>query len=237
MNQDEIIKQALAAIAPTLEETIKAAAKEAAGEAVGNLLNAFGGAIGKALETATTEAARIGAEIGAKSAVEAVEKERKKFKQGRYDKRFRNTKLLLRNYNTLSQHCTSAVYNAASKVTEGQRLYGENGADDILEALNDILEDDLQVESIMKSAARTQIIMEHVNNMLAIYKIYCERSKRQDDKRHYRVIEAVYLDPQPISPIAIATRENIDKRTVYKDIDAACETLSALIFGIDGVHL
>lgn len=49
------------------------------------------------------------------------------------------------------------------------------------------------------------------------------------------VIEALYLRDRPLSPTAVAEREKIDKRTVYKDVDAACATLSALIFGIDGI--
>ena len=93
----------------------------------------------------------------------------------------------------------------------------------------------LKVESIMKSAARTQLIMRHVNRMLGIYKVVCENSVDEGEQRHYRVIEALYLRDRPLSPTAVAEREKIDKRTVYKDVDAACATLSALIFGIDGI--
>ena len=93
-----------------------------------------------------------------------------------------------------------------------------------MEALDELLEDDLKVESIMKSAARTQIIMRHVNRMLDIYKAVCGNSLDEAEQRD-----------RPLSPAAVAEMESIDKRTVYKDVDAACATLSALIFGIDGI--
>ena len=35
--------------------------------------------------------------------------------------------------------------------------------------------------------------------------------------------------------IACEESQEVCKRTVYKDVDAACATLSALIFGIDGI--
>ena len=73
-----------------------------------------------------------------------------------------------------------------------------------MEALDELLEDDLKVESIMKSAARTQIIMRHVNRMLDIYKVVCENSLDETEQRHYRVIEALYLRDRPLSPAATA---------------------------------
>lgn len=63
----------------------------------------------------------------------------------------------------------------------------------------------------------------------------CGNSLDEAEQRHYRVIEALYLRDRPLSPAAVAEMESIDKRTVYKDVDAACATLSALIFGIDGI--
>ena len=123
----------------------------------------------------------------------------------------------------LNANCSNAVYDAASAAT------GEESVEEIVEALDELL------ESIMKSAARTQLIMRHVNRMLGIYKVVCENSVDEGEQRHYRVIEALYLRDRPLSPTAVAEREKIDKRTVYKDVDAACATLSALIFGIDGI--
>ena len=56
-----------------------------------------------------------------------------------------------------------------------------------------------------------------------------------DYKRNFRVLKAMYIDEIPTTAEAVARVEQIDKRTVYKDIDAAVETLTTLIFGIDGI--
>lgn len=212
-----------------MERTAIIAAEAAAKAAVAAVQAMLGVETQAAIETAAAEAARVGAEIGAEASVKAVERERKKFRDARSDRRFRNTKLLLKNYNTLSANCANAVYDAASEAT------GEDGINEIIEALDELFEEGIQVESIMKSAARTQLIMDHLNRMLGVYKAYCQASSREEEQRHYRVIEAIYLSPKPLTPVAVAQQENIDKRTVYKDIDAACAALSALIFGIDGI--
>ena len=47
------------------------------------------------------------------------------------------------------------------------------------------------------------------------------------------VVEDVYKRQDRLDADQIAEREMIDKRTVYKDIDFACERLSYYIFGID----
>ena len=213
-----------------IEKAAIMAAEAAARAAVAAVQAVLGVETQAAIEAATGEAARIGAEIGAQASVRAVERERKKFREARADRRFRNTKLLLRNYKTLAANCSEAVYDAASDLT------GEKGIEEILEALDELFDEGIQVESIMKSAARTQLIMDHVKSMLDIYEIHCARSKKAEEQRHYRVIEALYLSEPPMTAGEIAEREQIDKRTVYKDVDAACATLSVLFFGIDGIR-
>ena len=208
-----------------IEHAANIAAQAAAAAAVAAAQAMLGSETKEALAAATVEAAKIGAE----ASVKAVERERKKFRDARSDRRFRNIKLLLRHYHTLSANCANAVYDAATEQT------GEQGIEEIIEALDEMFEQGIQVESIMKSAARTQIIMDHLNRMLGIYKAYCEASSKEEERRHYRVIEAMYLLPKPMTSVEVAAAERIDKRTVYKDIDAACATLSALIFGIDGI--
>ena len=143
-----------------MERTAIIAAEAAAKAAVAAVQAMLGVETQAAIETAAAEAARVGAEIGAEASVKAVERERKKFRDARSDRRFRNTKLLLKNYNTLSANCANAVYDAASEAT------GEDGINEIIEALDELFEEGIQVESIMKSAARTQLIMVSIHGLL-----------------------------------------------------------------------
>lgn len=174
---------------------------------------------------------KLAGEIGAKVALEMLEKEKKKASRERRNRRLRNTKLLMRNYRMLVAHMESAIYNA-------QQIEENESAIDILDLMESTLYDeDLYVESIKRSAERTYIIMSHVNEMLRLYEIYCARSMRQEDQRRYSVLYALYIADPTTTAKEIADKENIDLRTVYKDIDAAVEKLSALIFGIDGLNV
>lgn len=187
--------------------------------------------IQEAINLGVTIGAAAGAEIGATAAVKAVERERKKFKKQQYDKRFHNTKLLLRHYRTLNEHYQNAVFDIDT-ATEADEDFA-----DIMQAMNSTVDDEaLYIESIKQSSIRTKIIMAHVNKMLDIYKIMCSQSKRQDDARHWRVLEAIYISDKATPAGVVAEQEHIDKRTVYKDIDVCVSDLTTLLFGIGGIE-
>lgn len=97
----------------TEKEIVVMAAEVAAKAAVAAVRAILGKEIQESVEAAVTDAARLGAE----ASIKAVEQERKKFRDGRSDRRFRNTKLLLRNYTVLNANCSHAVYDAASAAT------------------------------------------------------------------------------------------------------------------------
>lgn len=115
----------------TEQEIVIMAAEVAAKAAVAAVRAILGKEIQESVEAAVTDAARLGAE----ASIKAVEQERKKFRDGRSDRRFRNTKLLLRNYTVLNANCSHAVYDAASAAT------GEESVEEIVEALDELLED------------------------------------------------------------------------------------------------
>ncbi|MCD7810560.1 MAG: hypothetical protein LUG91_01730 [Ruminococcus sp.] len=185
----------------------------------------------EAVNLGVTIGAATGAEIGASAAVKAVERERKKFRNTQRDKRFHNTKLLLRHYRALNEHYKNAVFDV--KTAEGS---SEDFAD-IMQAMNSTMSDEeLYIESIKQSCIRTKVIMAHVNKMLDIYRIMCEQSNRMEDKRHWRILSALYLMENGASAAEMAEREHIDKRTVYKDIDVCIDDLTTLFFGIGGIE-
>lgn len=186
--------------------------------------------LAEAVNLGTKIGASVGAEIGAKAAVKAVEREKKKYREKQYDRRYHNTKLLLRHYRHLNEHFKNAVFET-EEATECDETFI-----DIMEMMSDKgYDEEIYEKSILESSIRTKIIMTHVNRMLEIYGIMCERSDREDDKRHYRVLRAMYIDEPIVTAQIVAERENVDKRTVYRDIDAAIESLTLLLFGISGI--
>lgn len=174
-------------------------------------------------------AIQCGIEAGVKSAVNYMETEHQKARKGRQDRRLRNTRLLLKNYRLLKQHTKEAVFNASQ---------AKERAIDILDGLDDYdMSDGLYIESIKQSQQRTLIILAHIDQMLEIYKAYCYNGGNGEDVRRYEVIMATYINEPKKSAQEIAGTFDIERRTVYKDITAAINPLTALLFGIDSMKM
>ncbi|MCD7810437.1 MAG: hypothetical protein LUG91_01090 [Ruminococcus sp.] len=181
------------------------------------------------LEIATARGIEKGIEVGIKAAMDYIAEERERTRKSRYDRRLHNTRLLLKNYRQFRRHAKGAIYNA--------RQVKEN-AIDILDGLDDVMFDNgSYAEGIKSSQQRTIIILHHIDEMLRFYKISCEQSGKPEEMRRYRTIMAMYIDDEKKTAREIAEMENVEDRTVYKDITAAIKPISALIFGIDSLKI
>lgn len=183
-----------------------------------------------AVNLGVTIGAAAGAEVGAKAAVKAVERERRAYRKKQYDWKYQNTKLLLRNYRRLNAYYENAIFS----IEDAEEA--DESFEDIMRNMGRPADEEIFVESIQKNYLATRIIMTHVNKMLDCYEIMCERSNRQDDKRHWRVLEGLYLSENYTTAEQIAKQEHIDKRTVYKDIDVCAADLTTLFFGVGGIE-
>lgn len=167
------------------------------------------------------------ASIGAQTALESLEKEKKKLHSSAASRKLHNTKLLLRNYRMLKEHTENSVYG---------RSQMKASAADILESMMDVYDDEVIVDSIKRSATRTAIMVAHIDKMLDLYKTYCDKSFKQIEKRRYEVIYDMYIKKEPMTAIAIAKKHHMSKENVYSDRKIALESLSALLFGVDGLN-
>lgn len=166
-------------------------------------------------------------------AIKTFERERRRCKKEVIDRRLRNTKMLLRNYRSLVDHCESAISEAAEIYSESPLYEGES-IEDIMGTF--VYDDEVKIESIKRSKARTKLIITHVQEMLNLYSVHCASSERPEVQRRYDIIYWRYIADNPMSVIDLAEQYNIDTRTVYRDINNAAETLAALFFGIDGLR-
>ena len=211
LSVEEIIKQAVKATADSL--TIDIDSK-----------------IEAAVQLGITIGAQAGAQVGARAAMRAAEAERQQYRKEFYDKRYHNTKLLLKHYRALNEHYKHAVFDTSTAEEEDPSFAA------IMHAMNSTIADDLlYIESIKQSVTRTKIIMAHVNTMLDIYKTMCLTSGKEESERHWRVIDSYYISDNRKSAEEIADAEHINKRTVYKDIDSSIGDLTALFFGVAGI--
>lgn len=200
-------------------------------DAIAKAVSTYAEVFEEKMQAAIEETFKRGAEYGAKAAIKAVERERVKIQQQQYDWKYHNTKLLIRNYRRLNEYFNNAVF----ELEEAEEI--DDGFEEIMRLMqNRNTTEDVFVDSIKRNYLYTRIIMTHVNKMLDVYRIMCERSQRPDDARHWRVLERLYIADDYTTAGKIAQEEHIDKRTVYKDIDVCISDLTALMFGVSGIE-
>jgi len=161
--------------------------------------------------------------------ISTLREEEESLVQNRYDRKRANIKLLLRNYRDIVKYVDKAAYEASE-------LDDDLTLQDILELMGGSRRESFRVESIRENVATARIIVDHMDRMLEVYRLSCEASDKEEDRRRYRVLCAMYIDEAKKTPEEIAQEEIVDKRTVYRDIDAAAETLAVLFFGLNGLR-
>lgn len=164
-------------------------------------------------------------DLATTAGIEAYRAEKEKERAAFKDKRFNNTKLLLRKYRGLSAYTSNAIY-------ESSQLLDED-TEGILEAFGADMNEIRQVQSIRKSVAITKVIMEHVSKMLECYRRQCEASSKPEVNRRWRVVYQMFLAEEPFTAQEIANVEHISLSMVYTVVDTACDELSTLFFGLD----
>ena len=167
------------------------------------------------------------ASIGAKEALRKYELERKKELGHRADRRRRNTKLLLRNYHMLKEHAEHSIFS---------RSQMNESAFDVLELMMSTHDNETVIDSIKQSAARTAIMVSHVETMIGLYSAFCDKSQnREVERRRFDVVWDMYIAEDRMSAKEIAEKHSMSKENVYADLRIAVERLTALIFGVDGL--
>lgn len=154
----------------------------------------------------------------AKATLEYHDKFKAKKVKARSDRRLRNTRLLLKHYNHFKDHVDKAIYKC-----------------NVIDFLDDIedIDEILYISSIKSSVSRTNTILSHVKMMLELYQIYCDKNGDIEVRRNL-VLRSYYFENMKLADIA--TIVGVDERTCLRDLRAAEEKLSALIFGIDSMH-
>lgn len=173
--------------------------------------------------------------LASETAVESYRKELErqqeqdgKARRERHHRVVNSAKMLLKNYRRFKKMTVSGVYGKDTSTNETLV--------ELLELMQGIYRSgELEVVSIKDRVARTELMIEHIDAMLEVYKKDCNRSP--EGQRRYRVIYWMYLsEDESKTAEDIAEIENVVVRTVFRDIKTAYEELAVLFFGIDGVR-
>lgn len=163
---------------------------------------------------------KIAAAEGAKAALNHIEKRKKTA----HDRKLYNTRLLLENYPLLHSHCKRSIDSL-------KNIKNKNIAE-ILDEL-DVSNQEINIESIKRSSLRTYVIINHIDEMLDLFKIYCEKT---NNLRKYNVAVKYYFEGKTTDEIVKEFEPNAPtRRTIQRDLNFAVGKLSSLIFGIDGL--
>ena len=145
-------------------------------------------------------------------------------KQTKHDKRYHNTKLLLRNYGGFKKHCV--------------------GCSETLEEIDRTLEaweiDINTFENYLKSAKRTkertQVIIDLIDSFLESYKQDAEKRNDNNKLLRYKIIDLVYISNN-LTYEQVSEELKIDRSTVSRHHNKAINELAVLFFGIEGLKL
>ena len=173
-----------------------------------------------------TEIIEMATRIGIESGMKEFENQKKLHKIKRSERRLRNTRLLLENYRSFKLFCNNAVYSSESKVSEN--------AFDILDSLDDIDNENIFIESISKSVARTIIMVNHIITMMDIFEQVCMKKKKY---KYYKVLYYMYISEENLCNEKIAEKVGPSERQIYNIASAGIEALSPVMFGIDYLKL
>lgn len=125
---------------------------------------------------------------------------------------FQNTKLLLKNYDKLKTHCQIVE-------TEVEEEFGTMWSDWRFD-----------LDSLLEHKAKTAKLMKHVDRALQAFKT--------NEPDAYKLIKRKYFTQGVATDdVTIATEKDMERRTLNKKLNIACEDLAVYLFGVDVIIL
>lgn len=171
-----------------------------------------------------------GVEKGIKNGLEAAKKEERLKEKLTYDIKFKNTKLLIKNYRKFVKACEQAT--VSEKELESATV------EEILDKLYCSAYDEVTVvQSILASKKRTEIILTHIKRIVNFYIFEADNSKNDEKRRKAHVLNDLYIKGKDKPKISdMSEKYHVGERQIHRDARSAIEEISILMFGIDGVR-
>lgn len=141
------------------------------------------------------------------------------------DKRYHNTRLLLRNYHEFKQHCIECS-NSIDEI------------DDTLEAWELTLarQDEDYIKSAKRTKVRTQIIVDLIDRFLDVHRKEAENRHDMNKLRRATIIDKMYISDN-LTMEKLAEQLECDVATVSRQHRMTINELAVLFFGIEGLKL
>lgn len=157
-------------------------------------------------------------QIAKAAAHEAVKEHERSTRKNKKAKIFQNTKKLMENYNRICQSVEKGV--------------AELGDMDNAEELEEFTEEDIFINSILKSKLRSIIMIAHIDKCLALLK---EEEDRKNTPEKYVAFKAFYLEGKTYEDML--EKYGFAERTARRWITEMTNTLGVYLFGADALML
>ena len=157
-------------------------------------------------------------QLARSAALEAVREYDKSQKKNKRVKVFQNAKKLMENYNRICQ----SVQEGVSELSDV----------DNSDELEEFTEEDIFINSILKSKLRSIVMIAHIDKCL---KLLEEEEIRKETPEKYLAFKYFYLDGDTQEDIA-ERLDNTD-RTIRRWISELTDILSVYLFGADAIML
>lgn len=167
---------------------------------------------------------------GIKNGLEQARNEERLKEKITFDIKFKNTRLLLKNYRKFVNFCEQAT--VSEKELESATV------EEILDKLYCTAYDEVTiVQGILASKKRTEIIMTHIKKIINFYIFDADSSKNDEKRRRAHILEDLYIKgkKQPAMSV-LANRYHVSERQVHRDKNIAIEEIAIFMFGIDGIR-
>ena len=168
-------------------------------------------------------------QIAGKTAVEEYVSFQKEQRKSLADSRLRNIDLLLNNYRKFKDSVKNAVYSIKqieAEIKEKQFLSMMLDKDH---------DDDVMLESVKASKAKTYLMVKHIDSMIDLYRKHAESSPDELELRRYNILYDRFISDEPYTVTEISEKYYLSIQTVYIDLKTAEKTLATLIFGVDSL--
>lgn len=160
---------------------------------------------------------KIAAETAAQTALTEFNRRNEDMLAKKNERAYKNTTTLLEGYTAMKAHCQSAIAKAEDTLTPSDlqtvlyEVFNRRGL--------------LQIETILASKRRTELIIEHIDKMLDVYRTNCINN----DKYYCECVIDRYINDLTIAEIA--EKHNTVERNVYRWLDKGIDDLSIYLFG------
>ena len=160
---------------------------------------------------------KIAAETAAQTALTEFNRRNEDMLAKKNERAYKNTTTLLEGYTAMKAHCQSAIAKAEDTLTPSDlqtvlyEVFNRRGL--------------LQIETILASKRRTELIIEHIDKMLDVYRTNCINN----GKNYCECVIDRYINDLTIAEIA--EKHNTVERNVYRWLDKGIDDLSIYLFG------